>query len=183
MKFKTPYSKPVFTEKRLRNTLEFMCWIKPPVLVTGKRTEFEPHLEDYFGEKFRYTAFDLNDEWDDMEATSFNTILCFQVIEHLLNPLLFLQMCKRYLDEDGLLYISYPLHNFKAFWTSGHFHEYDKSRFHYLVKESGFKIVDYKERIMWRRIKGIRPIVRNTPLGWCKHQYYCLKKLDGKDVM
>jgi len=181
MKFKSPYSEPGHNyayKRRYKHTLKFMNnQIRTPVLVTGKKVDFEAYLEEYFGEGFDYTNDDLNEEWICQEAKGYNTILCFQVIEHLLNPLLFLQMCNRYLDsDDGLLYISYPTHGSKMFWSSGHFHEYDRSRFEYLIREAGFGIRKYESHIMWRRIKGFRSIIRNTPVGWCRHHYYCLQK-------
>ena len=191
MKFVNPHKEPKYNyqyKRRLRDTRSFLVKNKicPPVLVMGEKTEFETILnERYYIPKFDYTDFDLNYPFP--IGAKYSTILCFQVIEHLLNPLLFMQEVRKLMKENSLLYISYPTHGSKLFWSSGHFHEYDKSRFLYLVKESGFKIIDYKQKIMWVRIKGIRPIIRNTPLGWCKHQYYCLEKgaqkiLEDKDV-
>jgi len=161
-------------ERRWRNTLEFMNkQIRVPVLVTGEKTDFEPYLEKYFGVEFDYTNTDLNWSWP--QCKNYNTILSFQVIEHILNPLSFLEEAGENLSEDGLLYISYPTHGTKAFWSTGHFNEYDRSRFLYLIDVAGFEVVKYDVKNMWRRIKGVRSLIRNTPIGLCKHHYYCLR--------
>ncbi len=180
MKFVDPYKAPEYNyqyKRRWKDTKHLIAMnggIYNPVLVIGRKSEFEDSLSRHYDIKFRYTCFDLNYQFPIL--SKYNTVLCFQVIEHLLNPLLFMQEIWKLMNKDSLLYISYPIQP-KYFWSSGHFHEYDKSRFHYLIKESGFEIIGYKEKIMWRRIKGVRSIIRNTPLGWCKHQYYCLKGL------
>jgi len=175
---KTAYSVPGYNyayERRWRHTLEFMNkQIRVPVLVTGEKTDFEPYLENYFGVEFDYTWHDLNFSFP-LRHIKCNTVLSFQVIEHLLNPLIFLVGCKSVLSEDGLLYISYPTHGTKAFWSTGHFNEYDRSRFLYLIDVAGFEVVKYDVKNMWRRIKGVRSLIRNTPIGLCKHHYYCLK--------
>jgi len=183
VKFVDPHKAPEHNyqyKRRWKNTKHFIAMnggIYNPVLVIGGKSEFEDSLSRYYDIKFGYTCFDLNYPFP--ISSKYNTILCFQIIEHLLNPLLFMCEVKKLMNNNSLLYISYPIHGTKYFWSSGHFHEYDKSRFFYLLKESGFKIIDYKQKIMWVRVKGIRPIIRNTPLGWCKHQYYCLRKIGG----
>lgn len=52
----------------------------------------------------------------------FNTILCFEVLEHLQNPLWFLKQVKSLLKPDGVLYLSIP-NRHKYFWTEYHYHE------------------------------------------------------------
>ncbi|MHA2040188.1 MAG: hypothetical protein ACW98X_27625 [Promethearchaeota archaeon] len=180
MKLINPLIEPEYNyayPRRFRQTTDFIKknGIKGPVLVTGKKNEFEEMLKNYYDLRFVYTSFNLNYPFPIQSKC--NTILSFQVIEHLLNPLLFLIEINKVLSDNGLLYISYPIHGSKMFWSSGHFHEYDKSRFRYLLTQSGFSCVDYTEHIIWRRIRGIRSIIRNTPLGWCKHQYYALRKV------
>ena len=145
----------------------------PPVQVFGEKAPFEELLEKELGIQFKYTNFDLNYPFPKMDKAS--VLLCFEVIEHLLNPLLFLLEIRKIMWPESLLYLSYPIQPY-AFWSPCHFHEYDKSRFLYLLREAGLSIVDYQELKLWKRITGIRPIIRNTPLGRLKIQLYVLKK-------
>jgi len=175
MKMKTAYSVPGYNyayHRRWEHTIKFITYPDGKVLVAGG-AYFEKRLEKHYCKVFDYTHFDLNSKWE--LIGKYDTILCFQTIEHLLNPLLFLVECKNHLRDKGLLYISYPTHGTKPFWSSGHFNEYDKSRFEYLLEVAGLEVVKYQEKTMWRRIKGIRSIIRNIPIGWCKHQYYCVR--------
>ena len=180
MRMKTVYSDPVFGEKRLTDTINFIenNGMSGPVLVIGHRVKFETELQKEFKEQFDYTDFDLHYPFSTIGDSKefYKTILCFEVIEHLLNPLLLLTECKKLMRPDAQMYISYPTHNFKVFWTSGHFHEYDKSRFEYLLKVAGLNVVDYREKVGRSKKIGIRPLLKNTPIGWVKYQFYCLAK-------
>ena len=177
MKFKTPFSEPVITKKRFEDTKKFIVYPDKKVLVVGGG-EFEKMLEEHWLKKFDYTDKEADLNWGFgfiwkvrklKQKQYYETILCFQVIEHLLNPLLFLSECRNFLTDDGILYVSYPAHLTKMYWNSGHFHEYDRSRFLYLIKEAGFKVVKYQKRFMWSSL--------NNPLKWCWHNYYKLEKI------
>lgn len=184
MKMETAYSVPAVNpayERRLRQTIELINkqgkLDHASVLVIGEETFFEPMLEEHYKKKFDYTDFDLNYESPAFIKNDYDVILCFQVIEHILNPLLMLEEIKKYMHEDSKLYITYPTHGTYWFWSSGHFNEYDKSRFDYLLKIAGLKTIDYFKRFMWSKsILGFRPLLRFTPIGWCIHHYYCLRK-------
>ena len=181
MKMKTAYSVPAVNtayKRRLKQTVELINkqggLEHMRVLVIGGKAFFEPMLEDCYNVKFDYTDFDLHYPFPTKEKH--DAILCFQVIEHVLNPLLMLEEIKKLMHENSKLYISYPTHGTRFFMSSGHFNEYDKSRFDYLLKIAGLDVVDYFKRIIWSNIWGIRPLLKNTPIGWCKHHYYCLRK-------
>jgi hypothetical protein len=145
-----------------------------PVLVFGERAPFEVELSRIYNIDFTYTNWDLNYQFP-IITEKYNTMFCCEVIEHLLNPLWFFQQARELMTEDTLMYLTYPIQPHWA-WCACHFHEYDKSRFLYLLREAGLDIADYKELIMWKRITGIRPIIRNTPFGRLKIQLYVLKK-------
>ena len=144
-----------------------------PVLVFGEPALFEIEISRLNNRKFHYTNFDLNYKFNEMEE--YNTMFCCELIEHLLNPLWFFSQARNLMTDKTLMYITYPIQPHWA-WCAGHFHEYDRSRFLYLLREAGLEIVEYKQYINWKGIKGIRPIIRNTPLGWLKQQIYVLKK-------
>ena len=175
MKFITPFDDPAYNynqERRFKKIIKFMVYPSGNVLVVGGG-HFEKMLEEYYFKIFDYHNNNLNKEWSFKKK--YKTIFCFQVIEHLLNPLLLLEECRKSMFKDSLLYISYPIHGTKMFWGSAHFHEYDKSRFHYMIETAGFVIVKHESHILWHKIKGIRPIIRNTPIGWCINHYYELR--------
>jgi len=149
--------------------------IDGPSLVFGERAPFEAELSRIYSKnEFHYTNWDLNYQFP-IVTKKYNTMFCCELIEHLLNPLWFFLQARELMTEDTLMYLTYPIQPHWA-WCACHFHEYDKSRFLYLLREAGLDIVDYKEVIMWKRITGIRPIIRNTPLGWLKIQIYVLEK-------
>ena len=185
MEMKTAYSVPEVNpayKRRLRQTMELINRNGKggDVLVIGEKAFFEPMLQEHFETQFDYTDFDLNYKFPNTHVATwgtYDTILCFQVIEHVLNPLLMLEEIKKLMHKDSKLYMSYPTHGTKFFWSSGHFNEYDKSRFDYLLKVAGLNVVDYFKRIIWSKLWGIRPLLRNTPIGWCIHHYYCLRKI------
>ena len=119
-----------------------------------------------------------------MNKSRFDAIFIFEVLEHLINPLLFLESLKNYITKDTLVFISYPEHFIKQFWSNNHFNEYDKKRFEYLINEAGYKIIKHKS-ILWLWCKfrnyftGIRPILRLVTGYWIltifKKHYYILR--------
>ena len=161
---------------RLKGVTDFIdrYGLKEPVLVFGEQAPFERKISELYGKRFHYTNYDLNyatPYWDWAK-----TLFCCEVIEHLLNPLLFFNEMRRIMADDSIVYLTYPIQP-HVFWSACHFHEYDKSRFHYLLYQARLGIVDYKEIKVWKKITGIRPIIRNTPLGRLKIQIYVLRKL------
>jgi len=91
----------------------------------------------------------------------FNYVTCFEVIEHLLNPRLFLDNLHKITTSDVILYLSYPSRP-KFLWNNKeHFHEYDRLRFNYLLKKTGWKVLKEKKIYVNRIPNGIRPLIRN----------------------
>jgi len=91
----------------------------------------------------------------------YDYVTCFQVIEHLMNPRLFFDNLYRITTEDVILYLSYPS-RLKIMWNDEeHFHEYDRLRFEYLLKKTGWKIVREKKIYVSIKPNGIRPLIRN----------------------
>ncbi|MDH4071438.1 MAG: class I SAM-dependent methyltransferase, partial [Ignavibacteria bacterium] len=90
---------------------------------------------------------------------SFDRVLAFEVIEHLMNPLRFLLQVKSVLSSNGRLFISTPINKPKFLWREDHFHEFDEYRLEILLRKAGFHVV--KKQIMrFYRITGVRPIIR-----------------------
>ena len=107
------------------------------------------------------TTSDLDYEIIPEQDYLFKYVTCFEVIEHLLNPRLFLDNLHKMTDKDAILYLSYPRRP-KFLWNDEqHFHEYDKLRFEYLLSKTNWKIVKSQKIYVPRFPNGIRPIIRN----------------------
>jgi len=100
----------------------------------------------------------------------YETVTCFEVIEHLRNPLLFLTEVKKLLSPTGIFYLTTPVR-----WWIGkgkyHFHEYNKVELLNILRNAGFNDIEL-ERIRAYNFKptGIRPVIRllrDVILGQC----------------
>jgi len=155
--------------EKYRNPLKGAKSAKIRFMETIKRfKKIKPHLdigeENPLGQLLGaddYTGLlDLNWPWD--LGKKYNTITCFEVIEHIQNPLLMLIIIKQHLSENGKLYLTTPVS-----WLLGkgeyHFIEYNRNDLLELVKMAGMQVIEF-ERIRgytwcWRYL-GIRPIIR-----------------------
>ncbi len=91
------------------------------------------------------------------------TIICLEILEHLFNPLFFLENVKDALDKEGVLYLSTPYRP-KFLWTEHHYHEIDDERIRWLFERAGF-IIEKEQKIRlfrgWKwHLRGIRPLIR-----------------------
>jgi len=171
-------------KKRYEKTIKYLDRqrVIPPVLDIGDQNAFGITLSGRYGFKYYHTAGDLNYFWTAIEK-NYDTVFCFEVIEHLINPGSFLVNLKRYIHKDTHVIISIPRHFFKRFWGKAHFHEMDEMRFRELVKDSGYKIIDRSMDWNFSGVTGIRPLIRFM-LGYslitaCRRYYYTLT-LEGK---
>ena len=99
-------------------------------------------------------------------ASQYDIILALDVIEHLMNPLLFMENVKKLLSKHGELYLStslarewYPLYPH----GNAHFTEYTRSKLYELFEKSGWKVTQERVFIPFRFrdvFKGFRPILR-----------------------
>jgi hypothetical protein len=95
----------------------------------------------------------------------FKKVFCFEVLEHLMNPLLFLRRLWQFVDEDSDIYISFPSGRPQFLWDHHHFNEFDHSRAKEMFWIAGYKIVRTERTpILWNTplsyLKGIRPFLR-----------------------
>ena len=124
----------------------------------------EPNfIGKYLGVEDNTKECDFN-VWLEAHDKKYKTIVCLEVLEHVMNPLMFLYDLKWYLTEDGKLYISTPLIPFISWYQwNEHFTEYKEANLDILFKYAGFKIV--RKRIFrpfkwWFYFTGIRPFAR-----------------------
>jgi hypothetical protein len=109
--------------------------------------------------------------WKPLEKGKFGVVYCFDVIEHLLSPLLFLDRLKLYLKEGAIVFLTWPIGRPQFLWTKGHFNEYDIGRAEEMFKMAGYEFRGKKSGIQWKKpweyLTGIRSILRLFfPLRW-----------------
>ena len=123
-------------------------------------------LAESLGVKFNLGDTNLNKKWS---REGFNTITSFEVLEHLQNPLLYLQCIYNALNYDGKLFLTTPIK--WIFKGKYHFHEYTKDELIHILLQAGFVGIRVS-RMQAYNLKhfGIRPLIkkiRDKLLGQC----------------
>lgn len=105
-------------------------------------------------------------------------VFCFEVIEHLMNPLHFLRNVRAVMDKDGTLWLSTPVGKFfNVMMCDEHLTQYQRNPLVAMFRESGFYVSDettFRPFPWWFYFTGIRP-----PFKFFTHeiQLYKLRKL------
>lgn len=97
-------------------------------------------------------------------APPYQTITCFEVINHICNPLQFMEQIRDLLRPGGVLYLSCPI-VFLIPWHHCRFNfvMYGQDRLETMFEYAGFKVVRSKKCIPWPFrfvFLGIRPVFR-----------------------
>ncbi len=94
----------------------------------------------------------------------YDLITCFEVIEHVMNPLLLMKGIHVILRDNGRCFVATPCPTFIPFLMSGeHLTEYRRGKLERLFLHAGFKIKKYKRFCIWDwwfAFTGIRPMLR-----------------------
>ena len=152
--------------ERFNQTVDFIGEPVCPILSIGEKSLFDTQLSVHFDREIDFTVGDLDSFYWEARRNTYNTVFCFEVLEHLLNPLLFLSTLKYLLDDDSRVYVSIPNHLLKYHWGTGHYHEIDEMRFRYLCDRAGYEIVRMKVRRYYPLFpNGIRPLIKYV-IGW-----------------
>ena len=149
---------PLVRHNRLRyeHTTRFVGKLSGDVLDCGEPNLLKEMLEKANGIRITNTTGDLDVT---PPAGSYDAVLAFEVIEHLMNPLSFLTNVRNVLKPNGSLFLSTPINKPKFLWRSDHFHEFDEYRLKVLIDRAGFRVVR-KEIRRFYRLNGIRPLIR-----------------------
>ena len=90
--------------------------------------------------------------------------MCFEVLEHVMNPLLFLEQLKKLLKKYGIIYMSTPYQFHQILKAIHHYHEIPTDRLIWLFNAANLKIVESGKLTIagnwYNHINGIRPIMR-----------------------
>jgi hypothetical protein len=150
------------TERRLKETLAF---IRPEdmrgrVLDIGEPNYALQRIEHAFPAARCSSGygFDLNRRGFNDGAVGVRAVVCFEVFEHVMNPLFLLDNIAMVLNRGGVLYLSTPVHNRFGFMFNEtcHFAEYKVEAVKTCLEYSGFKVTDthlFKSIPFWRGMK------------------------------
>ncbi len=161
---------------RMRATLKFLNNenLQGPFLDIGTWSQATDILAQKFGEQIDSTGeTDFNFSVTAPQK-SYKTIFCFEVIEHLMNPLTFMHELHNLLADDGMLALSTPTR--KPAVEKVHFTEYTKRSLYFLFAEAGFQTVKYQVGHAfpwWWHFTGVRPLYR---LFFHHYHFYLLEK-------
>jgi len=129
----------------------------------GKENIKMNYIKNYLGIKI--TQVDAQDFNFNILKGSYDTIFCFEILEHLQNPLWFMAQLKSILKHRGIIYLSMPCRP-KLFWSKYHFFEMHPKHFQkWILNPLDLKIIKKKkiffsfDGIGWHLI-GIRPLLR-----------------------
>ena len=98
-----------------------------------------------------------------LKENVYDTVLMFEIVEHLFNPLLVLLNVRKTLKDGGILYISTPRRPFFLRNKNHHFHEYQDKSLENLLRRAGFEITKtnlFRTRSLSSGLKGFRPFLR-----------------------
>jgi SAM-dependent methyltransferase len=96
--------------------------------------------------------------------SNFDVITCFEVIEHLQNPLFLMKQLAEMIHPDGIIFLSTPSRP-KIFWPDFHYYEMKEKHLNkWLFSQVGLEITR-RDRLkihmpFWAHFTGIRPFLR-----------------------
>ena len=171
------------TKRRWKQTLKRVSEFSPKgdVLDIAGPSEFGMRMAKKLNLEYRTTKqVDLNYDWYFDFQDEYKNVFCFEVLEHLINPLVFLNNLKSRLYDRSLVFITYPYQT-RFFKGKNHWKEFTKEEFKTLAELSGFKVVHYDSFRNYLTpmiyLSGIRPLIKlvMSILGLIKIQFYVLK--------
>lgn len=177
-------------KRRYTRTVKFIGKvINSPVADISPPSPMSEYIEKYYLQV--YTKDELIIEYihgidynfDKLSTKKFKTIFCFEVLEHLQNPLLFMKNIVELMDDDSVLYMSIPARP-KLLWPEYHYNEiYPKHFEKWILNLVGLKIVKLKFSRFnkWFSFKiGLRPVLRLFLLPINGHFFYKIMKNSSK---
>jgi len=145
--------------------VKFIGRIKQPVADVGELNVKSQYLAKYYNCPITQIAPVDLDYWISGNQ-KFETIFCFEVVSHLVNPGWFMSELRTQLTPGGVIFLSMPARP-RFMMNKHHFHEFGPEHFQkWILDELGLRIVKtarirhtrMKEK--WYRYIGFRPILR-----------------------
>ena len=148
---------------RIKGTINLLEGkLKGGIADCGENNPLKKSIEEYFNLEIDSLDWDFN--WTMHFNKKYDIILCFEVLEHIMNPLLFLVELKKLLKDDGVIYLSTPHQKPQIIKAKHHYHEIPTDRLMWLFNAADL----YSTHIgnvtiagnWYNHIFGIRPILR-----------------------
>jgi hypothetical protein len=162
---------------RLKKTIKFMEDLKiasGSFLDVAGPSILGEKMAGHYRARYYHTNGDLDTVKWTPEFITVDVVLMMEVLEHLLNPLLFLRKLKERATFTSMV-VTFPSRP-SWLWTPIHFHEMRRDRFEYLCKLAGYEIIAWKTGRVpekwYNKFRGIRPFFRY----FVNHHYMALIK-------
>jgi SAM-dependent methyltransferase len=133
-----------------------------PVLDIGQ-SGFSEEMRELLGVEIRNTRHDL--DVGTIEG-QWGSILCFEVLEHLGNPLHLLLQMRGALAPGGFIWLSTPLiarWRPDSFRAGNHVFEFSRPQLEFLLHRGGLRIAEeytFRYKPVAAYLRGLRPLVR-----------------------
>lgn len=155
-----------YRQKRYKKTLRFLEKHIPKgtkILDLGTRNPFSEIMEQEGYTVYNTQGEDLDVDFKNINQKDIELVTAFEIFEHLFAPFNVLQA----IQTDKLI-ISIPLKLWfaEAYWGEDdwdkHYHEFEPKQLDFLLKRTGWKIVDSEKWTSSNPWKiGLRPILRH----------------------
>lgn len=154
------------TLRRWRRTKRFLEQFEMEnriILDCGGWNRFGFEMSRALDASYFSTDGDLNSPLWRAKRLAYDTVFCFEILEHLINPGSFLERLKAFIFTDADVFISIPRRP-RFLWPNTHFHEFSDTAFKTLLHETGYEILNHEQYNLWHDWKfyftGIRPLIR-----------------------
>ena len=149
---------------RIQQTIAFIDELMPQYLDIGGENPLKDMIEEKFNIRVNSIFYPTIDfDYDKFPNKKYGTIFCFEILEHLFNPLFFLENMKQALKENGIIYLSTP-GKIRLLWDKHHYHEIGDKQIKWLFDRASLEIIKYKKikirGFIFQHITGIRPFLR-----------------------
>lgn len=155
------------TMQFINQTVDVAALKKARILDMGEYNPFSEWLKREFGILVTNTPPDLDFDYVYREHPSangpFDFVFAFEIIEHLMNPLAFMEYIHANLKNGGRVFLSTPFARPRFLWSRYHVTEYFPDKIEFMVNKAGFTVKRYRRKKVYTyrsMFKGIRPIFR-----------------------
>lgn len=159
-----------FARWRMQKMLVFMKTPALPILDIGTPSEAKHILMQRFDASNVDSTLDCDFDYRVLAPkNNYGSITCFEVIEHLMNPLAFMENLRTF---ECQVYLSTPVR--KLHLESMHVAEYTKNVLDAIFEKAGFAAAEYKKvhcMPLWWHLTGFRPFYR---MFFHHHHFYRL---------
>jgi hypothetical protein len=166
LKEKAYLSRYNFTMEFITESVELDDLRKSEVLDAGEYNPFSKWVYEEFGILVKNTSPNLDFDYcfsDQSYVRQFNFVFAFDIIEHLMNPLMFLEFLARSLSDTGKVFLTTPFARPRFLWSKYHVTEYFPDKIELLARKAGLRINRYKLKKVYalhNAFSGIRPFFR-----------------------